>query len=129
MKHLLVLLGLLASSGIYSQSGSLKGRITDFEMGGEPLMFASVAIDGLESGTATNFNGNFEFDNLAPGTYTVEISSLGYETVRIPVEISANETLRIEEALHAKSISLQDVSAVDNTKQKGAVVSRAYAGQ
>lgn len=92
-------------------------------------MFASVAIEPMEWETETNFNGNFEFDNLAPGTYTVCISSLGYETVKIPVEISANETVRIEEGLQAKSISLKDVSSVDNGSHDPLAKSRAYAGQ
>ncbi|MCB0629829.1 MAG: TonB-dependent receptor [Saprospiraceae bacterium] len=68
----------------YAQT-SLAGKITDEETG-EPMLFTTVAIykNGvLILGTETDFDGNYSFSNIDPGTYDVESSLVGYQAVRI----------------------------------------------
>lgn len=63
---------------------SLAGKITDEETG-EPMLFTTVALykNGvLMSGTETDFDGNYSFSNIDPGTYDVETSLVGYQTLR-----------------------------------------------
>ena len=64
---------------------SLKGSITD-EASGEPLIFATVALyqNGvLITGTDSDFDGNYFFSSIEPGSYEIEASFLGYDTNRI----------------------------------------------
>lgn len=81
---LFLTLFLCSVSFIWAQA-SLNGKVTD-ESTGEPVLFASVALylDGvLKTGTETDFDGNYNFANLDPGNYAVEVSFVGYATTRI----------------------------------------------
>jgi len=108
-----MLLILVATTSLFAQNqGVIKGNIVDLELGSEPLMFADIALNGSPRTTQTNFNGNFEILEVAPGNYTIEITSLGYETLKIPVEVEANGLVQIETGIQAKSISLDEVSSL-----------------
>ena len=67
-------------------TGSLKGSV-------ENIDGVSVAIRVLQNGNAiasatTDANGNYQIDNITPGTYTVEIAAKGYEAFRQTVQVS-----------------------------------------
>lgn len=96
---------------------SIQGTISDLELNGEPLMFANVELVGTELHTETNFNGNFEFTNLKSGTYTVQISALGYEPKNILVELKDSEAYRIDSGLEAKSVSINDIPSEVSLKE------------
>lgn len=63
------------------ESGSIEGHVQQAD-GNRNIAGALVRI--VETGDVTEADdlGNFRFPDLAPGTYTVEISFLGFETVR-----------------------------------------------
>lgn len=86
---------LFTSAGIAQVgSGTLKGKVTDFDSG-EPLPFASVVIflNGNQvSGTNTNFDGDYTIKPISPGTYDVLLSFVGYQPKKITgVRINANK--------------------------------------
>ena len=58
---LLLTLLLALSGGLYAQS--ISGTITD-ENDGSPLIGATVLEKGTTSGTVTDIDGNFKFDNI-----------------------------------------------------------------
>ena len=69
--------------------GTLTGRIVDEH--GEGLIGATVRIIETGGGQVTDFDGNYSLQ-LAPGTYTVEIAYVGYETKQIQeVHITAGK--------------------------------------
>lgn len=65
---------------------ALSGRVTDISTGAN-LDGALVVIEETEQRTSTDNLGRFRFPQVRPGTYTVRVSYLGYE--------SANERVRI----------------------------------
>ena len=84
-----VLLALLFFFGfgtvVIGQNTSLQGKITDQD-NGEPILFGTVALmkDGnILTGTETDFDGNYSFSNIDPGTYDIEASYVGYQPTRI----------------------------------------------
>jgi len=86
---------LFTSAGIAQVgSGTLKGKVTDFDTG-EPLPFASVVmfLNGNQvSGTNTNFDGEYTIKPISPGTYDVLLSFVGYQAKKITgVRINANK--------------------------------------
>lgn len=106
MKHILVLFVLLCVFfGTAQEAGSLKGKILDGEMYNEPMLMANISLKNTQFATMTNFNGNFEIDNLAPGDYTMLVSFLGYKTKELPITITPDQEIFIQETLHAKSIT------------------------
>ena len=64
--------------------GSVAGSLSDKDNNNEPLPFANVIIKGTSKGTTTDFDGNYLLDNIAVGTYTIEFSFVGYETLEVP---------------------------------------------
>jgi outer membrane receptor protein involved in Fe transport len=61
---------------------SLGGTITE-EESGEPVLSGSVVLKKngtFITGTSTDFDGNYNFANIDPGTYDMEISYVGFQT-------------------------------------------------
>lgn len=69
---------------------SLSGRITDTS--GAPLAGASVYISDLKKGSVSDVNGNYQIENIPPGSYVVEIKSLGYKTLLQNISFNENKT-------------------------------------
>ncbi len=106
MRNLILMFFLVVSGSVFSQEyGILSGNVTDLSMYNEPLSFAEVSLKNTERATRTNFNGNFEFTDLAPGTYTLVVGFLGYEPMEVPVEVKANDVTMISQGLEAKTIA------------------------
>lgn len=59
-------------------AGNLKGNITDKETR-EPLTGATVQVAGTTIGAVADVDGNYQL-NLKPGTYTLQVSYIGYQT-------------------------------------------------
>ena len=96
-----VLLLLICSCwGIYSQITTVKGRVLDSN--------SSNAIDGAEVQllsshfkTKTNSDGRFSFpnDHLPRGEQVLEITKVGYTTIRIPITIQGGKTIDLDPIL------------------------------
>lgn len=75
----LVLFALLISQIAFSQvSTSIYGTVTDQK--GEPVIGASVYLEGTQKGAQTDFDGQYVITNVPPGSYNLIASYLGYET-------------------------------------------------
>ena len=112
MKHLFTLLVLFVSALGMAQetTGSIVGVITDKEMNNDPLPFANVQISGATKGTTTDMDGLYEISDVEPGTYTIVISFVGYETLQVPnIKVEAGKVTELNTALGAGSVSLDEV--------------------
>jgi len=72
----------LAGIALAANTGSISGRVTDRKTG-EPLIGASVIVDGTELGNATDLNGQYQIINIPPDKYSVTASYTGYNDQRI----------------------------------------------
>lgn len=88
---LLAILGLIGLQVAFAQTRSIKGTITSKE-DGMGLPGANVSVKGTSVGTATDFDGNFTL-NVAANATTLVISSIGYQTVEMPVQDVVNVVL------------------------------------
>ncbi len=82
---LAALLTLTAAGAVHAQSATLRGFVTDAS-DGQALIGANVALwppsDPSDvRGGATNVDGLYQVIGLAPGTYVVRVTSVGYETI------------------------------------------------
>ncbi len=68
-------------------TASLSGFVKD-ATSGETLLLANVVLAGVGKGTATNTAGYYTLTNLAPGTYTVVASYIGYRELRQDVTLA-----------------------------------------
>lgn len=79
------LLLLLTAGLCHAQTltSTLRGNVKDFDTQ-KPLPGAAVQLVDSEKGTVPRANGDFRFDQLATGRYTLRVSYLGYGTVEVP---------------------------------------------
>ena len=75
------LLFTILTTSLFSQSGTLRGTVYD-DTNGETVPFATVFVKETGSGTDTDLDGAYEL-NLAPGTYNIVISFIGYADFEI----------------------------------------------
>ncbi len=59
-------------------AGTLSGKVTDAV--GEPILGASVYLNGTEKGAITNEGGQFLLEDIIPASYNLTVSYLGFET-------------------------------------------------
>jgi len=99
------------SIGAFSQN-ILQGTIIDSKTK-ETLIGANIIlIDG--TGTSTNLDGEFIFNNIDKGTYSASISYVGYENKEISIAITKQvTTLNLE----LKSIVLDIINIVGDVAQ------------
>ena len=89
---------------IASNVGKIVGRITD-EESGDPLIGANIIIKETSQGASTDNSGDFVIINVHPGSYTVSISYMGYETIRqIGVQVNVDKTTHISKALSNEAV-------------------------
>ena len=105
---LLLLVGVVQAQE--TTTGAIGGKLTDKEMGGEPLPFANVLLKDSSKGTTSDYDGIYLLDKLQPGTYTVVFSFVGYETLEIPdVVVEAGKVTEINTELGSSAASLDEV--------------------
>ncbi len=114
-RNLLTLLFLLIGCGVMVAQTSLEGKVTE-EGTGEPIIFGTVALyknDVLITGTETDFDGNYFFSNLDPGTYDVEASYVGYTASRVTdVVVKAGKTNTLNLSI-AEGETLEGVTVIE----------------
>ena len=103
---IICLVATLVGISIAAGTGTIEGRITA-EITGDPIPGVTVFVVGTKHGAATDADGRFRILRVAPGTYTVKISSVEYNTVTITdVVVSADSTVVINHALTEKVTEL-----------------------
>lgn len=99
------------SLSIFAQNITVRGIITDAT--NEPLIGATVKIQGTSTGTITDVNGNFTFPNVPPNAI-LEVSYVGM----IPQNIAVNGRTSINVVLREDSEVLDEVIVVGYGVQK-----------
>lgn len=110
---------LLLAADVFGQAadGTLRGRVTDIT--GALIVGANVTITGAggaERTAQTNRTGEFVFNNLQPGIYTVRVASQGftpYENAQ--VEINAGRGTALDVTL---SIGLEETQVTVSSEEE-----------
>ncbi len=119
MARILLTLTLLCGTfSILLSQTALEGKVID-QGSTETIPFATVALykNGvLITGTDTDFDGNYTFSNIDPGTYDVEAKFLGYATSRITgVQVNADKVNSLNFELQEEGEVLDEVIIVGYT--------------
>ncbi len=96
---------------------SLSGKVLD-EHNSEPLAYATIYLEELKIGTASDVEGNYRIDNLCDGKYKVTITHVGCEPVIQKIEIKGNTIKNFYPEHHTEELKLYEVSTEqDETTQ------------
>jgi len=99
------LLGFCANSGF---SQSIKGKVYDGRTG-EPLIGASVTLEGHPNRTAVKLDGSFILHVPAAGKYRVLITTVGYSTAnKIEVTVDGTGIAQVDIPMQATATNLQE---------------------
>ena len=90
------------NGAIFAQvTGKIAGKVLDSGTN-EPLPGVNVQIQGTTMGGATDLEGDYYIINIPPGTYNLEASYVGYQSiVKTGVIVSSNNTTPIQFSLTA----------------------------
>ncbi|MHA8050473.1 TonB-dependent receptor domain-containing protein [Aquirufa sp. ROCK-SH2] len=128
----LVLTTLLCSFATLAQdAGILRGTIKDVKSK-EDIIGATILVQGINKGAATDINGFFSFSKLPVGTYSLKISFVGYQTkIYENVKVTANQVTELNLTLAEESTNLAEVKVVAQrlTNTEVSVISEIKAAQ
>jgi outer membrane receptor protein involved in Fe transport len=91
-------------------TGKVTGQILDARTN-EPLIGVNVIVDGTHYGAATGQSGRYVLLNIPPGTYTLIIRMMGYQTKVVNnVNVSSDYTTTINAKLNTEVIAGEQVT-------------------
>jgi len=109
MRHLLVLLGfLVCTSSLIAQNGTIRGFVYE-QATGEPVIFTNVFLKGTNYGAATDVNGFYQITKVPAGTYTLLVTSLGYDSLKKTITLAANDIITEKLFLVQGAINISEV--------------------
>ena len=113
----LLILSILCFFAICAKAQTVSGVVND--EAGEPVIGATVKVQGTNEGAVTDFNGKFTVKAASNATLT--ISSVGYTTQKVNVGGKSNVTITLAE----DNTTLEDVVVIGYGVQKKKLVTGA----
>ena len=101
-----------ADKGVTATSGSVVGSIKD--PAGAVLSGARIELEPTARTVSSDTQGNFLIPNVAPGSYTINISYVGFTTLVKTIAVATGQATNLEETLSLGSADQQViVSAIE----------------
>lgn len=88
--------------------GSVSGRVRNPDTG-TLLEGASLRLVELGREVVAGREGAFSFGRVPPGRYTLQATYVGTDGLRLPIELAAGESLRVDVELRSSAFSLEAV--------------------
>ncbi|MFW6205693.1 MAG: TonB-dependent receptor [Gemmatimonadota bacterium] len=84
---------------------------------GVPVRYAEVALRGYGVRVTTDAEGRFMLREVEPGSHTLLVSSLGYGTAEVSVEVEAGGLVRADVVLTEEAIGLNPIVVTATRKR------------
>ncbi len=108
IKNVITIFFLFFSFALVSQNGTIRGTIID-DGTGETVPFANVFVTQTQTGTTSDLDGSFSL-SLAPGTYSVEFSFIGYTSLTVnDIIVAADEVTPLDVRMAEETALLEEV--------------------
>jgi len=92
-------------AGAQERRGSISGHATDSN--NDPLVGARVEVQPTGREVVTDAQGAFVIADVAPGSYTLNISYVGFTTLSMPVTVAAGAAAKVDAVLQVESQNQQ----------------------
>ena len=109
MRKLLLLVLVLMSNTVFSQTGNIRGFVYEQESG-EPIMFCNVFLKGTTIGAATDINGMYNISKVNAGNYTLVVTYIGYDTTKVNISLKGGQILSQNLEIKEASVKLNEVT-------------------
>jgi hypothetical protein len=101
----------------YSQTTAVKGFVYEKESG-EPVIFTNVYLYKTTYGATTDVNGFFAIPGIPPGKYTLMVTYLGYDTLRMEIELAKGQQMTQKLFLQKGSYDIKGVNVIAESQEK-----------
>jgi len=105
-KLLLISFFALISNILLSQTGIIRGFVYE-KSTGEPVIYTNVYLQNTTFGASTDVNGYFQVSKIPPGEYTLMVTYLGFDTLRMPVYVQADDIITEQIYLTGATVNLK----------------------
>lgn len=95
-------------------AGEIKGTVVSKD---KPVSFASVVIARTTIGTQANEEGKFVIANAPDGQHTVQVTSVGYKTKFVTVNVSADKSVNLLIEIEEENAQLNEVVVTGTMKE------------
>jgi Carboxypeptidase regulatory-like domain len=120
-----ILMGMaLLASSAYTQSepGSIAGHITDSS--GGLLQGAEIKLQPAGRSVVSGQQGTFYINNLAPGSYTLTVTYVGFSLFTKTVSVTAGQTTIVDAAMQVSSQNEQILVTAESVSGEAEAVNR-----
>jgi outer membrane receptor for ferrienterochelin and colicin len=108
-KGIVFIVLLFLSVTTFSQTGKIRGKITDAKTG-EALIGATVLIQGTTDGTTSDLDGNYSIESLKPGKYVLVFRYVSFTPQIVKdIIVSENGVTVLNVPLQPMSVGLKQV--------------------
>jgi hypothetical protein len=124
--YLWILLCILSTKVFAQQTGNINGKIIDAKTN-QPIEYVGIILSGKTDstkkvGVVTNKAGEFSFNAVANGDYTIRISALGYNSITKNINLNGKAvnigTLKlVEDAIALKDVAVSGRYATATVKK------------
>jgi len=112
LTFLLSVLLFLLPQAIFSQKdNSVRGQVV-CKKDGQPVVFGAVNLKELDIWITSDENGNFEFHNVPDGTYTIQISCLGFARYSESYVIAGSKSRQLKIEIIPQSFDMAEVNVL-----------------
>jgi TonB-linked SusC/RagA family outer membrane protein len=115
---MILMLCLCIPAQAQQEGGTITGTVTS-DATGEPLPGVNVVVVGTQQGAATGAEGAYTITGVAPGTYTLRASFIGFgDATEEGVEVVAGETTVVDIAMQQEAAGLDELVVVGYGTQR-----------
>src|SRR5256886_10840752 len=105
-----------------SGKGSIAGRVTDSSSGA--LIGAQVTVQPKSASVVSDAQGQFFINDLEPGSYTVTITYVGFQSFTKTVSVAAGQAASVEGKLDVEAQSLEVLVTAERASGEAEAVNR-----
>lgn len=113
----------LRAENVSEKKIMIKGRIYEKNSPKTSIPFASVYFPELGIGTVSKTDGTFSISKLDAGTYKIEVTSLGFEPIKMTVELGAKDTVELDFGMEKSNFRLNEVVVIAQNNRAGTATS------
>src|SRR6187399_742898 len=117
LSFLCLLLFSFISIGVQAQVSTLRGNIYN-ESTGEAMSFSTVVLLGTENYSITDLDGFFNFSDLPIGTYNIQTSFIGFDTLYTTVTLEAGQVKYLKLYMNEAAIELKTINVSASLEQR-----------